>query len=252
MREAKVDQLTVRVYPTRLDMGQAAAQDGLAKLRTLLKQKEQVNVVFAAAPSQSEMLETLTAAQDIDWQRVHAFHMDNYIGLPQEAPQQFSTFLKDRLFNKLPFGAVHLMGNTPADAENYAQLLREHPLDICFLGIGENGHIAFNDPGVADFDDPYLVKMVELDEVCRNQQVNDGCFETLAQVPTHALTMTIPAMVAAKHMICTVPGKSKAWAVREMLTQVPSSQLPATVLRRHTDSVLYIDQDAAALWEAQA
>ena len=116
MRETKVDQLTVRVYPTRLDMGQAAAQDGLAKLRTLLKQKEQVNVVFAAAPSQSEMLETLTAAQDIDWRRVHAFHMDNYIGLPQDAPQQFSTFLKDRLFNKLPFGAVHLMGNTPADA----------------------------------------------------------------------------------------------------------------------------------------
>lgn len=249
MYERKVDQLRVRVYDTRLEMGQAAALDGLNRLRALLARKEQVNVVFAAAPSQNEMLETLTRAGGIDWRRVHAFHMDNYVGLDQDAPQQFSTFLKDRLFSRVPLGEVHLMGNTEADAAKYAQLIKDRPIDLCFLGIGENGHIAFNDPGVADFNDPEFVKVVKLDEVCRNQQVNDGCFASLSLVPTHALTLTIPALVSATHMVCTVPGKTKAWAVREMLTRAPSSALPATALRQHASAALYIDKAAAALWE---
>ena len=250
MREFIVDRMTVRVFPTRLDMGRAAAKDGAARLRTLLKEKEFISVVFAAAPSQNEMIDTLLQEPGIAWERVRAFHMDNYVDLPMDAPQQFTTFLDERLFSKLPLREVFRMGNKPEDANVYAKALEQYPVDLCFLGIGENGHIAFNDPDVADFDDPYTVKVVELDDVCRNQQVHDGCFETLAQVPTHALTMTIPALVRAKQMICTVPGKNKAWAVREMLTQPPSSALPATALRSHPDAVLYIDQDAASLCEA--
>ncbi len=249
MRSFTVDKLAVRVYPTRLAMGRAAAEDGLNRLKALLTEKDAVNVVFAAAPSQNEMVETLLQAQGVDWHRVRAFHMDNYIGLPMDAPQQFTTFLDERLFNKLPFLKVFRMGNKPEDAKVYADLLHTYPVDLCFLGIGENGHIAFNDPDVADFGDPETVKVVELDLVCRNQQVHDGCFAKLADVPTHALTMTIPALVKAGQMICTVPGKNKAWAVREMLTQQPSSALPATALRLHDSAVLYIDADAASLWE---
>lgn len=250
MQEYAVDRMKVRVYPTRPDMGRAAALDGAARLKALLLEKDVISVVFAAAPSQNEMMDALLGEPGIAWDRVRAFHMDNYVGLPMDAPQQFTTFLDEKLFSKLPFREVFRMGNKPEDAAVYARILQQYPVDLCFLGIGENGHIAFNDPAVADFDDPETVKVVALDDVCRNQQVHDGCFDSLEKVPAHALTMTIPALVRARQMICTVPGRNKAFAVREMLTREPSSALPATALRMHADAVLYIDRDAASLWEA--
>ena len=173
------DSLAVRIYADRTAMGAAAARDGAALLRRLLAQQDTVRAVFAAAPSQNEFLEALCAAPDIDWKRVTAFHMDEYVGLDAAAPQGFGNFLRARVFDRLPFGQVcYLTGNAPdveAECSRYAGLLAQAPIDIVFMGIGENGHIAFNDPPVAEFDDPAAVKVVALDEVCRNQQVHDGC-----------------------------------------------------------------------------
>lgn len=241
-----VDRLLVKRYHNREAMGAAAASDAAETLRGLLAQKASINVMFAAAYSQSELLEGLVAA-DVDWSRVNAFHMDNYIGLPADAPQQFSNFLTRYLFGKLPFGQVFLMGDTQADAPRYAQLLGEHPLDVCFMGVGENGHLAFNDPDVADFEDPLAVKRVALDEVCRTQQVHDGCFATLAQVPRYALTATLPTLTSAAEVFCVVPAPAKAEAVRRMLREPVARACPASILRRHPSARLYLDADSAAL-----
>ncbi|MFQ8832704.1 MAG: 6-phosphogluconolactonase [Ruthenibacterium lactatiformans] len=171
--------------------------------------------------SQNEFLEAPCAAPDIDWKRVTAFHMDEYVGLDAAAPQGFGNFLRARVFDRLPFGQVcYLNGNAPdieAECSRYAGLLAQAPIDIVFMGIGENGHIAFNDPPVAEFDDPAAVKVVALDEVCRNQQVHDGCFADIGQVPTHALTLTVPTLAGAKHHLCIVPAPTKAKAVRDTL-----------------------------------
>lgn len=208
------DSLAVRIYAGRTAMGAAAARDGAALLRRLLAQQDTVRAVFAAAPSQNEFLEALCAAPDIDWKRVTAFHMDEYVGLDAAAPQGFGNFLRARVFDRLPFGQVcYLNGNAPdveAECSRYAGLLAQAPIDIVFMGIGENGHIAFNDPPVAEFDDPAAVKVVALDEVCRNQQVHDGCFADIGQVPTHALTLTVPTLAGAKHHLCIVPAPTKA------------------------------------------
>lgn len=247
MKHFNVEQLAVEVYETRRQMGEAAAHAGIRLLQKVLKEKEEANVVFAAAPSQSEMLETLLATNDVDWGRVSAFHMDNYVGLDDSAPQQFSRFLRDRLFGNLPFKSVHYLGNQVGQEKDYAALLAGKPTDICFMGIGENAHIAFNDPGNAKFKDPDTVKLVELDHACRMQQVNEGNFPTLEDVPTHALTLTIPALMASRHVICTVPGANKAQAAKCMLEGPIDEDCPASILRQHPDATLYLDQAAASL-----
>ncbi len=247
MIRVRVDELSVFIYADRAGMGRAAAERGAKLLREALLQQETVNAVFAAAPSQNEMLEALAGETGIAWERVRAFHMDNYLGLPDTHPAQFSRFLMDRLFSKLPFASVNLLGNTAGDADRYAELIRNNPPDVCFMGVGENGHIAFNDPAFADFDDPRTVKVVDLDGVCRTQQVNDGCFAQLSDVPLQALTLTIPALFSARHIVCTVPGAAKAAAVRRMLTGDIAEECPASILRRHRDARMYLDKDSAAL-----
>ena len=252
MKSFQKDLLQVKIYPTREEMGLSAAFDVAKTIRMVLKQKEYVNIVFGAAPSQDEFLESLCSQNHIDWQRVHAFHMDEYVGLPDDAPQRFGNFLKERIFNILPFRSVHYINsnNDPEkECERYAKLLQQHPLDIVCLGIGENGHIAFNDPHVADFNDPVWVKMVDMDEKCRMQQVNDGCFQSLSDVPTHAITLTIPAMTSGKYLSCVVPAKTKARAVYHTINDPISEEIPATCLRYHKHAVLYIDPDSASLLE---
>lgn len=243
------DRLTVQCYPTRKAMGLAAAEEAVAAMREALARRPQINVIFAAAPSQNEMLEALCAAS-LPWERVNAFHMDEYVGLPADAPQGFGNFLRQRLFDRLPFRAVHYLqgGCKDIDAEcrRYSALLREYPPDFVCLGVGENGHIAFNDPPVADFHDPALVKRVELDAVCREQQVHDGCFQRLEDVPTAALTLTIPALTAASRLFCVVPASTKAEAVRRMLTEPVSERCPASILREHPQATLYLDADSSA------
>ncbi len=243
----KKDALRVWVYEKRATMGEAAADDIAAEMRRLLAEKEEINMIFAAAPSQNETLAALAAEEGIDWQRVNAFHMDEYVGLAPGAPQSFGTYLKEHIFGLVPFGSIHLIdpsNDAEAEIERYSALLREHPVDITVLGIGENGHIAFNDPGVADFEDPALVKVVPLDEICRMQQVHDGCFPTLDDVPTHALTLTVPALTRAGAMFCSVPAATKAEAVRRTLTEEISEKCPATVMRRHPHAVMYCDRDS--------
>ena len=244
------DLLQVRIFPSRNAMGQAAADDVAATIDLLLRQQDEVNMIFGAAPSQNEFLEALCQKKEIEWQRINAFHMDEYIGLPMGAPQRFGNFLHEHIFGKLPFRSINYidgMKKPEEECERYTKLLKSYPVDIVCLGIGENGHIAFNDPHVADFNDPARVKLVDLDEKCRMQQVNDGCFPALSDVPTHALTLTIPSMVSGKYMFCVVPAKTKAWAVYHTIHDPVSEVIPATCLRQHKHAILYAETDSAAL-----
>lgn len=248
MKQLLKNQLQVEVYDTRAKMGYAAGMLAAARIRECLRQKLEVNVIFAAAPSQNEMLDTLAQATDIEWNRVNAFHMDEYIGLSKDAPQGFGNFLKARIFQKLPFKSVNYIDCEAVDMDEecarYTALLRENPVDIVLLGIGENGHIAFNDPHVADFHDKAAVKVVELDAVCRQQQVNDGCFAEISEVPKYALTLTIPTLFAAAHLVCTVPAATKAWAVEQTVNGEIGEHCPATVMRLHQSAVLFCDSDS--------
>ena len=251
MKSLKKDLLKVNIYDTRAEMGAAAAKDIKACLLSLLKEKERVNMIFAAAPSQNEVLAALATDREIPWSRVNAFHMDEYIGLAADAPQGFGNFLKAHIFGLADFGSVSYIDITADDAEKecerYAQLLAKHPADIVVMGIGENGHIAFNDPPVADFNDKKAVKPVDLDEICRNQQVNDGCFARLEDVPRTAITLTVPTLFAGDRLFCIVPAKTKARAVRATLCDDINEKCPATILRRHKSATLYLDGDSSSL-----
>lgn len=250
LKEMKADNLKVIISDSRETMGQVAARQAGACIRALLADKEQINMIFAAAPSQNETLKYLLNEGDIDWSRINAFHMDEYVGLSREAPQSFGRYLYEHVFSHLPFKSInYLRGDAPdaqAECERYSALLREYPVDVVMLGIGENGHIAFNDPWVADFNDPVLVKRVPLDPVCRQQQVNDGCFASLDQVPEQALSLTIPALAKAGHMFCTVPAPTKRNAVTMTVTGKVSAEVPATIMRDHMDATLFCDPDSAA------
>lgn len=249
--ETKIDKLKVNISPSRKEMGDVAAKEIAEKLKELLAGKNEVNMLFAAAPSQSEMLQTLTQIDGIAWNRVNAFHMDEYVGLSREEKQSFGSFLRENIFSKLDFKQVNYINGVADDreeeCERYAQLLADHPLDIGCLGIGENCHIAFNDPHVADFNDEKDVKIVDLDLACRQQQVNDGCFSTLDNVPKFAFTLTIPSLVRAKHIFCVVPGKNKAQAVQHTFEQDIQELYPSTKLREHDSATMYIDADSASL-----
>ncbi|GFZ89113.1 glucosamine-6-phosphate deaminase [Paenibacillus marchantiophytorum] len=242
-----VDALKVLVYSDRYVMGAAAGTDVAAKIKELLLVKPSIRMIFAAAPSQNELLGHLVADNTIEWSRITAFHMDEYIGLPKNSAQTFSHFLNKSLFERVNPGIVYLIdssNSSAAECLRYSELIQEAPIDIVCLGIGENGHIAFNDPPVADFNDPLLIKRVELDDACRQQQVNDGCFPSFADVPTHALTLTIPALLAGAHLFCIVPGRTKHQAVRRTLDGSISTECPSTILRNHSDCTLYVDRDA--------
>ena len=246
----KIDNLQVSISVTREEMGKVASKDIVKIIKEIISKKGEVNMIFAAAPSQNDVLSELVLS-DADWSKVNAFHMDEYLGLSSFAPQRFSNFLCEHIFNHLPFKSVNLIDCSNPSAEDecerYSNLLKQFPVDIVLLGIGENGHIAFNDPCVADFNDKVLVKQVVLDEVCRQQQVNDKCFDNISEVPKRALTLTIPALFRAKYMFCVVPAKTKAWAVKETLTGIIDEHCPASILRRHNHAVLYLDRDSASM-----
>jgi glucosamine-6-phosphate deaminase len=249
-----VDSLRVRVYEDRAAAGRAAA---LAVGREIQRRQEaarRVNVIFAAAPSQNEFLAGLVAAKNLDWSRVYGFHMDEYLGLSADHIASFRRYLQEHLFGLVGLEAVRLrlIPGEQTDRPlqtclDYEDVLRAEPADIVCAGIGENGHLAFNDPPVADFLDPVLIKVVRLDPACRTQQVHDGCFETLDEVPTHAYTLTIPALLAAPFISVIVPGPRKASAVLSTLRGPIHESCPATALRRHSGATLYLDRDAARL-----
>lgn len=249
MREFKKEKLNVKVFENRAELGAAAADIFAAKLKELLTTKEYVNVIFASAPSQNEFLAELNK-KEVEWNRINAFHMDEYVGLDKDAPQGFGNFLKDRLFQNVKCREVHFLNGNADDIQEecarYAALLTKYPTDIVILGIGENTHLAFNDPHVADFNDPLIVKVVDLDQDCRVQQVNDGCFANIGEVPTHALTITMPALFKSTFAYAIVPGKFKANAIEHTINSDISELYPSTILRRHDNATLFIDEDSAS------
>lgn len=243
----QVGSLKVELYGNRQLLGVAAGKAAAQNMRERLAKQQHIRMIFAAAPSQLEFLSTLVQEPGIDWSRVTAFHMDEYIGLEPKSEQSFSGFLSTHLFDIVKPGKVHLI-NGAGEAKNeclrYRQLLLEEKIDIVCLGIGENGHIAFNDPPVADFGDKEAVKVVELEQVCRMQQVHDGCFLTLDAVPTHAITLTIPTLFSGESLFCVVPGMTKRQAVHQTLRGEITTACPATILRRHPNCTLYVDRDS--------
>ncbi len=243
MEQFQFEKLILKRYDSRGEMGEAAGAHAVAIMKKLLAQKSEINVLFAAAPSQNEVLAAV-ASSDVDFSRIHALHMDEYIGLAKDAPQRFSHYLDEHIFGLCPFKSVAYLGAVEvgeAMCNRYEQTLRGHPLDMAFIGLGENGHIAFNDPHEADFQDKALVKIVSLDQRCREQQVHDGCFESLDKVPSQAVTLTIPAIMAAPYLVCTVPAAAKAEAVMRTAHDPISEACPGTILRTHQNCVLFCD-----------
>jgi len=247
-----VDRLTVEIHPTRGDLGRVAASAAAEYLRLCIAARRAARVVFACAPSQDEFLASLAddLKNPVDWGSVTAFHMDEYVGYGGDQPQSFQHYLREHFLSRVEVGAFHPLSSVEEDSAEvcarYAQVLAELPIDLICMGVGENGHIAFNDPPVADFDDPSRVKKVGLAEECLQQQVNDGCFRSVAEVPKHALTLTVPVFRAARRLSIHVPGTRKAAAVRAMLEGPIGTSCPASILRLHPNATLYLDPDSAS------
>lgn len=248
LKSMKKDKLKVFVHDDRESMGKQVAKDFADYVGKALKKKETLNVIFAAAPSQNDFLKSLEEEKGVDWKRVNAFHMDEYIGIGIEDAQSFARFIKENVVDRLGIENFFAINGKAEDigkeCARYTELLRKYKVDAVCLGIGENGHIAFNDPWVADFWDGKDVKKVKLDEVCRNQQVNDGCFPDIDSVPEYAMTLTIPALLRAEAMFCTVPAATKANAVKNMVLGKIGADCPATALRIHKNATLYCDKDS--------
>lgn len=243
--------MDVRIIADKQEMGARAAAHGAALIRKALAERRAANVVLATGTSQFEMLARLVTEPDIDWHHVTAFHLDEYVGLPISHPASFRRYLWERFHSKLPtpLRAFHFLnGDVDSDAEcrRVGELIRNHPIDVAFIGIGENGHLAFNDPP-ADFSAAEPFKIVQLDMLCRQQQYSEGWFESLDSVPRYALTMTIPQLLKGSSIVCTVPDKRKAVAVCNALEGDISPQCPASILQTHNDVTFFLDSPAASL-----
>jgi glucosamine-6-phosphate deaminase len=244
--------MDVCLATSRAELGVLAARDIGTALRRALRRKPIVRMILAAAPSQGEMVSALAEEPGIDWSRVAAFHMDEYIDLPPNAPQRFGAWLQRSFFNLVPLSQAHLISPGPdpeATCREYAAQLALAPIDLVLLGIGANGHLAFNDPP-ANLNDPLAAKVVRLDAKCREQQVLDGCFARIQDVPETAITLTIPTILSGRELFCCVPGRHKSDAVWSMFHSPVSGTCPATVLRTHPRCTIYLDPDSNSLMEA--
>ncbi|PKO15100.1 MAG: glucosamine-6-phosphate deaminase [Chloroflexi bacterium HGW-Chloroflexi-10] len=254
-----IESLPISVYNSNAEVGQAAAADAALFLQKTLSERGHANVILATGNSQLSFLETLRAIPNIDWSKVNIFHMDEYIDLEPNHPASFPVFLRRHFIDHLHPAAGAFFpvpgqrteaGIRPEDVQGckeYEKLLRDYPADLCALGIGENGHLAFNDPPYADFNDPVWVKVVELDEVSRRQQAGEGHFPDLESVPSHAITLTIPALLAARKVLAIVPEGRKASAVQRAMQGPIDPNCPASILRQTAHAHLYLDRDSAAL-----
>lgn len=229
----------------------AAAACVASEIRAAVVARHRAVGIFASAPSQNEFLAALTAIPNLPWENVVAFHLDEYLGMDAGDPQSFRRFLVERLVSKVPLATFHGLPGEAADPQaacvQYAESLRQADPDFAALGIGENGHLAFIDPPYCDFDDPQPVKVVQLDEACRQQQVNEGAFASLDQAPRQALSLTIPTLMGCPKLFVIVPGPAKRKAVQAALEGPIATTCPASVLRRHPDAQLFLDRDSAEL-----
>ena len=247
--DLRIGALRVTVYESNAALGQAAASAAAHVIQTAVGERGSATVVLATGNSQLSFIEALRDA-DVPWAKTRIFHLDQYVGIADDHSASFSRYMRDRLVDHVQPMAFHpISGNqekVTATIHEYDQLLRHHPADVAAIGIGENGHLAFNDPPEAQFDDPALIRLVRLAEASRSQQVGEGHFETIDDVPTHALTMTIPAIIAARHVFAMVPELRKADAVRRCLTQPISEEAPGSILRVLRNARLFLDADSSS------
>ncbi len=250
----RIDSLAVEIHSSPTALARAAGAAAAGCLRDAIAAQGEARVVFGCAPSQdlffAALVDPAACGVAVDWSRVTVFHMDEYVGIDDRHPQSFRAYLRRHFLNRVDVKAFHPIPAEEPDRNavcaRYASLLRERPIDLICLGIGENGHIAFNDPPVADFNDPALVKVIALDPVCRQQQVNDGCFARMADVPEFAITLTVPVFRQARRLTAAVPGERKAAAVRAALLDAISTMCPATILRTHPAATLYLEPASAS------
>ncbi len=251
LRTTQYDQLPVSIYATNEALGAAAAAEAAEVIRAAVAARGIANVILATGNSQLTFLAALRETPDVPWQAVNVFHMDEYINLPAGHPASFPAFLRRHILDAVKPKSFFPVPGEAADLDaacrEYEALLRAHPADLCAMGIGENGHIAFNDPPYADFDDPVWVKPVVLDERSRRQQVGEGHFRSLDEAPTHALTLTIPALLSAKRVLCIVPEARKAEAVARSLLGPITEDCPGSILRRTPHARLFLDSESAAM-----
>jgi len=242
--------MDVREFATKVEMGRAAAEEAATALREAIARKGRAHAIAATGASQFEFLDALTATPGIDWSKVVFFHLDEYVGMPESHPASFRRYLKERIVARVHPGAFHFIAgdvpDTAAEVRRVGDLIRAHPIDAAFVGIGENGHLAFNDPP-ADFEteEPYLV--VSLDEACRRQQLGEGWFAGLEDVPRRAISMSVRQILKSERIVCVVPDARKARAVRDCLQEEVSPLRPASILRTHPRTSLYLDEASASL-----
>jgi glucosamine-6-phosphate deaminase len=246
-----IEHMDIRIMPDKEQMGKAAAAAGAELLRTALTERGAANIIVATGASQFEMLAALSESPGIDWHRVTGFHLDEYVGLRITHPASFRRYLWERFVSRLPLPlrAFHFLdgeGDPATEAARVSEIIRRHPVDVAFVGIGENGHLAFNDPP-ADFetDEPYIV--VRLDDACRRQQLGEGWFPTFDDVPREAISMSVRQIMKSRAIICTVPDERKAEAVRNAVEGNVTPQVPASILQRHERCTLLLDRPAASL-----
>ncbi len=248
--ETLVDQLKVSVFPSNEEMGKAAAAEASEIIQRAARERGEANIIIATGNSQLSFLTALRQDKNVPWARVNVFHMDEYIGIAAEHPASFPNFLRQHFLRYVSVKAFYpvsgQVGSIEETCAEYARWLREHPADLCACGYGENGHLAFNDPPFADFKDPVWVKVVRLDDASRRQQVGEGHFKSLSEVPTHAITLTIPALLAAQRVLCIVPEARKAEAVYRALRMPIREDCPGSILRQTPRAHLFLDRDSAA------
>ncbi|GBF18674.1 MULTISPECIES: glucosamine-6-phosphate deaminase [Arenibacter] len=246
----QIENLSIEIYGQSKEMGAAAADYVTRKLNDAIVKKGGANLILATGASQFSFLEALQT-KEIDWGKITVFHLDEYKGISESHPASFRKYLKERILNKVAPKKIYFLNgdaaNLQLEIKNYEEALQAHPIDIACIGIGENGHIAFNDPAVADFQDPKLVKVVELDEACRNQQLGEGWFPSFDDVPKEAVTLTITAIMNCEAISCVVPDERKSQAVYNSLYGDISTSCPASILRTHPETVLFLDKASASL-----
>jgi glucosamine-6-phosphate deaminase len=248
VRSFQIDKLQVRIFNNKAEMGDDSADFVSWHLQDAIQKNDYANLILATGTSQYPFLESLKK-KHVEWQKITVFHLDEYLGISDRHPASFRKYLKERILDLVHPREIYFLNgdaqNIKAELRNYEALLKSHPVDVACIGIGENGHIAFNDPPVADFNDPHWVKVVQLDEACRKQQYGEGWFPTLDDVPGEALSLTIPAIMNSKTISCVVPDERKSTAVFNALYGEISTSCPASVLRRHSDALLFLDINAA-------
>lgn len=250
MQYLQIENLKIQIYASRKEAGAAAAEAAAAELRRLAQQNENIGVIFATGASQLEMLRALIKITGLPWDRIRGFHMDEYIGISADHIASFRYYMRQELTERVPMHRFYEVDGNAANpakfCREYSGALRSANPELCLLGIGENGHLAFNDPGVADFNDPHDMKIVSLDGDCKQQQVAEGWFKLIEGVPSQAMTLTIPTLLRVPKLIVSVPGSRKAKIVSRAFCEPISTACPATILRTHPDATVYLDEESAA------